>query len=155
MLTPRESFKVAFLQRCAERGLTCEETRTLAKTAADCLAAAEKQAGDPLESVPVLGTAIGAGKAGLREAFSFAKWLAQTGTSLTLPLLLFGPAAAGTLAGTGLGAMRGEMNDQDVDELKLQDKIEAYRREAEQARFRNASLQRRRDQTRPSARPFV
>jgi hypothetical protein len=118
-LTDEQAFKVGFLKKCAEDGLTIDETKQRVKLAIHVLQKAkEKQAIFGLETAQEL-----AGK-GLGLA------------TTTAPLLLLGgPMAAGGLA--GYAAAKGLHGNKDVvEEAKGDEIVGEYERLADEARRR-------------------
>lgn len=152
MLTAGQAFKAEFLYKCAQAGLSMDETHAKVKEAIALLESRgpmAKEAWAPWEwlqkTIPGLSiindTAAGVGK-GLGEK---------------LPGLLAGaaigaPILAGGLAGYGAAKAKG-MNDIDPEEVKTNEKIEAYRRAIRQTRLQNA-LHARRNERRPT-RPLL
>ena len=118
-LTRREAFKVAFLLRCADQGLTIAETTERVKTAADRL---EKEA--ILDTITSLAKYIGGKGVDLGES--------AVGSALSygVPAALIAPPALGALAGYGAAKLTGG-NDESTDDLKTQEKVDAYRRARE------------------------
>jgi len=116
MLTPKEAFKVGFLSRCVEDGLSLEQTHARVKQAMDML---QKRAGvtDTLLSVP-------------GKALDLAKPVMGAGLNWGIPLALAAPPIVGGIAGYSLGKM-GDVDDTDVDEIKKRELIEAYKRYAD------------------------
>ncbi len=114
-LTPQEAFKVGFLAKCAEDGLTPDQMLARVKQAHDLF---EKRAfiGD------MLGSAAGA-------AGGLAKGLAGYG----VPLALAAPPILGALGGYGL-AKATDVDDTDVDAIKNRELVEEMRRQAEKLR---------------------
>lgn len=109
-MTPKEAFKIGFLYKCAEDGLTPEEvlqrvrtTRIMVKVAA----------------IPGLDAAIQTGTTGVTTLFK-ALW----------PLLLFGPPMTGLAAGYGLSQITD--NTYDKDEIRKRELIAAYERATSQ-----------------------
>lgn len=100
MLTPREAFKVGFLARCAEEGLSPDQIAARVKFAAD------KFAG-------LMDAAAGLGKS-------------VVGTGL--PLALLAPVALGGMAGYGLSRAT-DIDDTDVAEIKNQELLDSYAQE--------------------------
>lgn len=121
MLTDRERFKLAFLQRCADNGLTLEQTYETVKQAflGGLLSGAGNFAGR---------TASALGRAGLTGA-------------------LLVPTAAGAATGYMLGSGSGA-SDEDIEEEKQREIIDAYREAAERARRRNQLAARKQNQPR-------
>lgn len=117
-MEPNEAFKVGFLARCLEDGLSAEQTKELAKRAFDC--SVEKQAG--------VGDAI--------------KGLMAGASGLAGPVIL-GLAAAPPAIG-GLSAYfynkASDVDEAEVDDIKNRELVETYRRMADQLR-RSKKLQ--------------
>ena len=101
MLTPREAFKVGFLARCAEEGLSADQIADRVKFALDKFAGL-------LDTVT--GSASNLGSAAL---------------STGLPLALLAPVALGGIAGYGLSRAT-DIDDTDVDEIKNQELLDTY-----------------------------
>lgn len=106
-MQPREAFKIGFLARCVEEGLSPEETHARAKTAADCFA---KQAGlkDTVDAVKGVGVPLALLAAGA-------------------PILTGGGAAYFVNKATDTDAT-------DVQEIKDKELADTYRRMADQLR---------------------
>ncbi len=128
-MTELELFKYGFLLRCAEEGLTAEETASRIEQAREHIKTANPAAGI---------AAAGAGAAG-------SAWL---GNALSKGIHGgLGLAGLGLAGATGLGAGAGWLGakmtepDADPDEAKTQELIETYRLFAEQAK-RNAQRRR-------------
>jgi hypothetical protein len=111
MLTPREAFKIGFLTRCVEDGLTPTQTLRAVKSATDLF---EKRA--------FLGTILGQG---LDAVKGVAGGMAHYG----VPLALAAPPIAGGLAGYGL-AKATDVDDTDVDAIKNRELVDEYKRQA-------------------------
>lgn len=109
MLTPREAFKVGFLARCAEEGLSPAQIQDRVKLARDKFAGV-------LDS---LGHAAG-------SVFS-------TGA----PLALIAPPALGAIAGYGLSRAT-DIDDTDVDEIKNNELLDTYANETAKLRRQKA-----------------
>lgn len=131
MLDKREAFKVAFLRRCANIGLTPGETHRAVKSA---LAAVEKltekqAVGGPWpwlqKNIP-----------GLETTSGMAAGLVGKGVPKLLSYGLLGaiglPIAAGGLAGWGLAKAKG-IGDPEPDEIKAKEIRDFYRRAATRA----------------------
>ena len=120
-LTRREAIKFAFLSKCADDGLTIEETAERAKAAADSL-----------EKTAVLDTILkylgSVGKTGV----GMGEWAADKALSYGVPTALLAPPAIGALAGYGAARLTGG-NDESPDDLKTQEKVDAYRLATEAA----------------------
>ena len=110
MLNDREAFKAGFLKRCADEGLSREETISLAKQANEQVT---KQAYGPLLDAikGVAGTAYGVG----------------------LPIAAFGPAALG-VGGAYAYAKATDSDDTDVESVRKQELAELYRSHAKKIR---------------------
>ena len=122
MLSGKESFKVGFLSRCIEEGVSNEEALQRIKAASDSLDAAEKQAGvyDALRDVggfasnllsPVVEQAAGAAK----------------------NTLLFAPPVLGAGAGY-LHSKLTDVDEEDTEDIQKEELIDEYRRQAERLR---------------------
>lgn len=133
MLTERQQFKVAFLQHCALRGLTLEETQLIVKQAI----ASDKQAGwDPVSwGKTIIDTAKGLGT--------------TAATGLVLGSAGLG-AAGGFLAGRG-----GGLSDEDVDEAKRNELIAAYQAAVDNLRSKQTSHEQRQQRRIAPARALV
>jgi len=128
MLDNRQAFKAAFLHRCLEHGMTLEETHILVKDACATLQGGTKEANVwPWIRANVPGVSPAADV--LAEAM---KGVVQQVPSAALATYVGVPAAVGGLAGYGLAQAEG-LNDEDADEIKTQEKIEAYRRATDRA----------------------
>lgn len=140
-MTDRDAFKLGFLGRCVEAGLSGPEI------AARVEAAREKVAG--------FGAMLGA--EGWGAAKSLGKGTAKALSGLVLgyggPLLLAGPPLAGAAAGFGL-AKATDIDDTDLDDIKDQELVDEYRRQAEKLRQQRAVRDFRRLRGGPS-RPFA
>ena len=114
-LTKRQSFKVAFLQKCADDGLSFDETCLLVKRAADAL---EKRA--------VLDVALkyllNAGRLGL----DVGRLGVDTAMRYGLPAALLAPPAIGAVGGYAAAKLTGG-SDESPDDIKTREKIDAYR----------------------------
>lgn len=150
MLSECQAFKAAYLHKCAERGLTIGETRTMVKQAIAVLEdpRMEKDAGwwDAVKgNVPGVGLLSGLGE-------GLAKGVGTQIPSLALYGALGIPIVGGGLAGYGLAKAQG-LNDEDPDEIKSQEKIDALRRAATRSKLQQ-SIRKRREGRRPS-RPLL
>lgn len=108
-LSEREAFKVGFLARCAEDGMSRDEILGAVKQAT------EKVAG-------LIGDVGG---------------LAGSAVSHAAPIALLAPPALGALAGLGLSRAT-DIDDGDVKEVKDREVIDAYRTEAAKLRRQKA-----------------
>src|SRR5687767_11511103 len=113
MLTPREAFKVGFLRRCADAGMTAEETHYSVKQATAMLKSgiANELLMKPYQTTLDVagGTAKSLGNLGIWGA-------------------LIGPAAVGGAAGYGLSRLT-DIDDTDVDAIKTRELIDEYHRQ--------------------------
>lgn len=121
MLTDREQFKFAFLKECADRGLTIEEAHLVVKQAS-----------------------IGSFLGGI--ASGGAKLLSTAGTTALAAGLVI-PTAVGATTGYMLGT-GGGASDEDIEEEKQREVIDAYQVAAERARQRNRLAARKKQQPR-------
>jgi hypothetical protein len=130
-LTPHEAFKVGFLARCVRDGLTPEQIHDRVKTAADLF---EKEA--------FLGSLIGAAGNAVKGMGGYA-----------LPLAIAAPPVLGGLGGYAL-AKATDVDDTDVEDIKGQEVLDEYRRQAERLRRLQAARAARTPE-RPNARPLI
>jgi len=129
-MTPREAFKVGFMARCAENGMTQEQTLTLVKQAN------EKLAQFKMEVNPVgAATSIGSG-------------LVDFGLTKALPFLLAAPPIVGALGGYGAAKLT-DTGDADPATIKRQELRDTYEHEA--ARLRRQQKLRALAQRRPGS----
>jgi len=113
MLDQRQAFKFGFLLRCADEGLTPEQTQVRVKEACDRL--------EQIKTANVLGGIGGIGK-----------FLMNAGL-----LGLGGSAALGAAGGAGLASLMEE--DADPEDVKRQELAAAYQQQAERIRRSMAS----------------
>lgn len=118
-LTPRDSFKAGFLERCARDGLTPEQMLAAVGTAAAAL-----------EKTAVLGALLGKG-------LDLGAHAGKTMLGYGLPAALIAPPVLGGLAGYGL-AKATDVDDTDVDEIKNRELVEEYRRQADRMKRQKA-----------------
>jgi hypothetical protein len=121
MLNNRDAFKIGFLSRCVEEGLTLSETHGRVKEAMDKLAS--------LLDIPgkVAGGVLDAGKS-----------LASTALGYGIPLALAGPPILGGLAGYG-AAKLGDVDDTDVKEVKKRELIDELQQQTERLQREKAT----------------
>ncbi len=119
-MTDRELFKIGFLRKCAEEGLTAEETGARVKAALAAVTGVTKVAFDP----------FGAGAKMLSTGMSYAVPLGALG--------LAGLAAAPIAAGAGVGYLGAKMQQDPmtVERAKSDEVVAEYLRLADQARRR-------------------
>jgi hypothetical protein len=109
MLTPRDAFKVGFLARCAEEGLSADQITERVKLAADKFA-------------------------GLMDSIT---GLGQSAVSTGLPLAALAPIALGGVAGYGLSRMT-DIDDSDVADIKHDELLDTYAAETARAKRQKA-----------------
>jgi hypothetical protein len=120
-MTPREGFKYGFLLRCAEEGLTIEESEARAARAL------EKQA----ES-NILNTVGGDIYSGLKGLVGGAPGFIAEHAPKIIGLGALGAAGIGGLTGYGLAKM--QEGDVDPKEVQREELIQAYQTQADLAR---------------------
>ena len=132
MLDSRDAFKVGFLSRCVEDGLTLEATHQRVKEASEKLAGLLDLPGKMLElAKPVIGTTLGYG----------------------VPALLAAPPILGGLAGyTAAKAM--DIGDEDVEEVKKRELLDEYKRQEAKLR-REKTIRTYRAQRKRTGRVFL
>jgi len=128
-LTDREVFKAAFLCKCAEHGLTPRETRECVRLALSRNSREKVAEGAIAKTVGLLGGAAGK-----------LQWP-------VIAALVGGPPILGMIGGAALGNAVGQATDLRPEDIQEADKLEAYRRETQLARLRNAMADRRRENT--------
>ena len=114
-LSPRDQFKVAFLEKCAEEGLTPDEILEKVKTAQSRVKHAEDS---------IFKTLMGLGGSTLTGA----------GTALQnvgLPLALMAPPVVGALGGRALAKLQ-EPTDDTVKDIQHEELMSEYRRQIKQ-----------------------
>jgi hypothetical protein len=107
VLNEREAFKVGFLARCAEHGMTRSEIRQAVKTALDKLASGSGILG---------GLASAAGHIGSSVA------------NIGIPLALVAPPVLGGIGGA-MAANATDINDTDVKDIQDKEVLDTYRQE--------------------------
>jgi len=120
MLTDLETFKAGFLTRCVEEGISTDEALSRVKSASDRLDAMEKQADIP---------GYGIVKDILKGVAGVATPVVSKATELLSAAGIFGPPALGGLAGYGVSKMT-DVDEEDVDDIKKQELIDEYQRQA-------------------------
>ena len=137
-MNERQAFKLAFLRRCAERGLTPDEIETLADTGTIKQADGQGFLSSLLNrAVP---SAVGGGLAGPGGAA-----LVGTGQTLRSALLptLLGSAAVGGGGGYLAGMAMDSLDEQNPEEIKQRDIINRYNLAAQKAEQLNAHAKQR------------
>jgi len=107
-LNAREAFKVAFLARCVEDGLTPDQMLDRVKEAQ--------------EKFAFIGQALG-------KVMDVGKGVVDAGIGWGVPIALAAPPALGALAGAAL-AKGTDIDDRDVADIKDQEVIDEYRRQS-------------------------
>lgn len=135
MLTAKEAFKIGFLAKCAEDGLTPDE---MLSRVTQAKAAIEKRA--------FIGGLLGSAAGAVGGA---AKNVAGYG----IPLALAAPPILGGLAGYGL-AKATDVDDTDVEDIKNRELVEEYKRQAAKLQQQNAVRRFKQDRV-SHARPLM
>ena len=112
MLTPKEIFKVAFLKKAAEAGLSLEETH-------ECVKELLKQG--------VLDQIFGAGRDTFNKVLDLGGDAIKKLTTVGLGAGIIAPPALGFAAGHGLAALT-DVSDEDAKESKKRQLIAEYQR---------------------------
>lgn len=130
----RRAFKIAFMQKCAEAGMTPAETLDVAKKA---ITALEKQAVEPTSVTgQLLDVAAWPLKNLLWPGVKNVAWPIVKGVSpIAAGALLLGPPVAGLSAGYA-AAKATDMDETDVDNLRKRRLVEEYRQQAQRLRER-------------------
>lgn len=123
MLSPKDSFRVGFLARCADAGMTPEQTLSAVESAR------EKVAG-------VISTIAG-------KTMDAAKGVAGGLAGWGIPLAIAAPPMLGVLGGMGL-AKATDIDDTDVEDVKSQEVTEELDRQADALRRQQAAREYRR-----------
>jgi hypothetical protein len=135
-MTPEQAFKIGFLFRCAEQGLSQQETGALVKQAIATFrtkqASIEKQAILPAAILSALG-GLGSGMMGLGgKVVGALPGLASTGGALAI--------GAPVLAGAGTGYLAAKMTQSDnrdaLAEAKQEEVVGEYERLTDEAKRR-------------------
>jgi hypothetical protein len=122
-MRPNEAFKLGFLTRCVEEGLSSAQTNALAKRAADVMT---KQGFTEWLSKQVFGP--------VRTTANTVKSVADAGTSLAMPaaaLAIGVPASLGGLAAY-LHNKATDIDSDAVDSAKKQELLDTYQRMTDQ-----------------------
>ncbi len=130
-LTPEQLFKIGFLYKCAQAGLTQEETHEVVKEAISRLKGESKQAQFGTGLISGAGKVVGSATSALPHLFSLGG------------LALMGiPVAAGAVGGYSLAKLRGGGDAKTMlEDAKKDEIVGEYERLAEEAR-RRARLKR-------------
>ena len=147
MLTTREHVKIDILQACAEQGLTLDETLGVVKAATARLEMhTEKQAG--IKDILTLGGLVPtlAGKA---------VDLGATGAKALGTGLVLAPIGIGAGAGYMMGRGKGKVSDEDIQEVKKRELIDAYNRMADESERRSIVSARQRQRRSTPVRSLV
>lgn len=127
-LSPRDQFKVAFLEKCAEEGLTPDEILEKVKTAQSRVKQAET---DILKTLATLGSSA---LTGVGDAIQ----------NIGIPAALMAPPIAGALGGRALAKLQ-EPTDDNVKDIQHEELMHEYRRQIKQLE-REKSLRQYREQ---------
>lgn len=136
MLDRRQQFKVGFLLKAAQLGMSLEEVENLVDRELT------KEAGIA-DWIPGYDILQHAGKKTIDVGAGLAKNLGQVG----LTAAVMAPVGIGAAVGHGLAKTRGLGNDETPEEEKQRELIDAYRQAAEKARL-NRSASTKRDKAR-------
>ena len=130
MLTPRESFKVGFLRRCANEGLTIEDTHERVKQANDTIKSAGIQdfLTKPYNTVWDVVGGVG-------------KEVGTTAKNVALLAALGIPLAGGYGLGRGAAVIT-DVGEEDVEAVKKKELIREYKLQAAKVRSRNKTYRR-------------
>lgn len=143
----RQQLKIAILQHCADHGLTLEQTRAVVKRAADRLAAEPlsprhqtftvASVAENREKRANLGSVLGGARSLAKGVWDVGRTAA---TGAVIPAAKF-LAVAAPLAAVGTGSLTGYtlargggISDEDIDEEKKRELVDAYRSAAERLR---------------------
>ncbi len=119
MLTASEAFKVGFLARCVEDGLTPDRIAASVKTAADLM---EKDA--------ILGGLLG-------QVADFGKGAVGAAAKYGIPAAIAAPPMLGAAGAYGLSRLT-DIDDRDVEDVKNREVVEEYARQTEKLRRHKA-----------------
>lgn len=131
-MDPREAFKVGFLARCVEEGLSLEEAGDRVKQASEKLAGI----------TDLLGKVVDLGKP-----------VVGAGMNWGIPAMLAGPPILGGIAGFTAGKAT-DIDDLDVDEVKKRELIDELNRQTERLK-RERSIRDYRSQRKQTGRVFL
>jgi hypothetical protein len=137
-LSPRDQFKVAFLEKCAKEGLTPDEILTRVKIAQDRVKQAET---DILKTLATFGSSA---LTGVGDAIQ----------NIGIPAALMAPPIVGALGGRALAKLQ-EPTDDNVKDIQHEELMSEYRRQIKQlAREKNLRQYREQDSGR-GGRPML
>jgi hypothetical protein len=115
MRSAQEAFKLGFLSNCVESGLSIGEMRSRVKTAMDSLDSFEKRALAGEQTITKLLEILG------------------EGSKYALGALAFAPPAIGAAGGI-MASKLTDVDDEDVADVKKEELIDEYRRQAQKLR---------------------
>lgn len=115
MLSKQAAFKLGFITQCVEKGLSISEMREQVKAAGDSLAQFEKQG---IAGEKTLGTLLSA---------------LGTGGKYAVTAGLLAPPAVGALGGY-FHSKLSDVDEEDVGDVKKEELIDEYRRQAQRLR---------------------
>lgn len=118
-LTPSEAFKVGFLLKCAEDGLTPEQ-----------ILARVREMRTGLSKQAVIGGL-------LDKALDAGGGIAKSMASYGIPAAIIAPPAIGALGGYALSKAT-DIDDTDVNGIKNQEVVDEYNRQTDRLRRQNA-----------------
>lgn len=116
-LSPREQFKFAFLEKCAEMGLSNDEMLERAEDVLNRIKYGEDDWASYLNNA-LKGTIFAGGLYGAHKALG--PWLPA--------LAIGGPALGGALVGRSIAKMQ-EPTDADIKNIQHQEKIDEYKKQ--------------------------
>lgn len=117
MLTAKEAFKVGFLRKCAELGMT------------------EDEIGQTIKSANIGVDSV------LNAITGVAKPVVEKTLQVGIPAALLAPPIAGGLAGYGASKLT-DIDDTDVEELRQRELVDEYRRLTARLKQRRDMLKR-------------
>jgi hypothetical protein len=120
------------LMHCVDQGLTIEETVHRVKTAADTL-----------QKTAILDDIISGLKMLTGKGMDMGQSMATSALSYGIPAALLAPPALGAVGGYGLAKLTGG-SDESPDDLKTQEKVDAYRLAMQATRANTADAEKQR-----------
>ena len=130
MLTPRESFKVGFLRRCANEGLTIEETHDRVK-----------QANDTIKSAGIQDFLTRPYNTAWDIVGGVGQEVGTTAKNVALLAALGIPLAGGYGLGRGAAAIT-DVGEENIEAVKKKELIREYKLQAAKVRSRNKTYRR-------------